>query len=168
MDDLTSILHLVSRWAHILAAITAVGGTIFMRIALHPASELLPEEHREKLRELVRLRWALPLNVALGFLLLSGIYNIIIISKAYQLPSWYHPLFGIKFLLALAIMYIAASLTGRSQRAAKMRQSAKFWLTLNMTLAIIVVLISGLLRSAERIPKTTESVESIQAAATDA
>lgn len=164
MDDLTFVLHLVSRWAHILAAITAVGGTIFMRIALHPASELLPPEQRDKLRETVRMRWVLPLNISLGFLLLSGIYNIILISKAYQLPSWYHPLFGTKFLLALAIMYIAASLTGRSDRAARMRQRAKFWLTLNMTLAIIVVLISGLLRSAERIPKTAESAEPAQSA----
>jgi uncharacterized membrane protein len=50
-------LAIVLRWMHILAAITAVGGTIFMRMALVPSVAILPDAERKALHEQVRSRW---------------------------------------------------------------------------------------------------------------
>lgn len=139
-------IAIVSRWAHILAAITAVGGTIFMRVALAPSVGVLPDDERKKLHEQVRSRWVKFVMAAILFLLASGLYNFV--QKNNQgLRPIYHMLFGVKFLLAFVIFFLASVLTGRSPAFAKMRANARTWLTLNMTLAIIVVCISGVLRA---------------------
>ena len=45
MDSL-ALLSLVFRWLHILAAITAVGGTIFARAVVFPTLDTLPGDQR--------------------------------------------------------------------------------------------------------------------------
>lgn len=158
---------IVSRWAHILAAITAVGGTIFMRAALVPSVGALDEASRKTLHEGVRSRWVKFVMLAILFLLASGIYNIIMKEKQLKsveqgAKSLYHMLFGIKFLLAFVIFFLASALTGRSPAFARLRENARFWLTLNMILAIIVVCISGVLRA---IPLKQVAAEPPKAAA---
>lgn len=143
---------IASRWLHILAAITAVGGTIFMRFALLPSVSALPDEERKKLHEGVRSRWVKFVMGAILFLLASGIYNLVMKEKQLKTAadgarSLYHMLFGVKFLLAFVIFFLASALTGRSPAFAKIRQNARFWLTLNMILAIVVVCLSGVLRA---------------------
>ena len=145
-------IAIISRWAHILAAITAVGGTIFMRMALVPSVGVLPDDERKKLHEGVRSRWVKFVMAAILFLLASGIYNLIMKEKQLKTAadgakSLYHTLFGVKFLLAFVIFFLASALTGRSPAFANIRQKARFWLTLNLVLAIIVVCVSGMLRA---------------------
>jgi uncharacterized membrane protein len=142
-------LAIVLRWMHILAAITAVGGTIFMRMALAPSVGILPDEQRKALHEQVRSRWVKFVMGAILFLIVSGLYNFFRRLNA-GIPAdykmLYHGLFGIKFLLALVIFFLASALTGRAAALARFRQNAKFWLSVNLTLAVIVVCISGVLR----------------------
>ncbi|MBX7166633.1 MAG: hypothetical protein K1X74_09830 [Pirellulales bacterium] len=141
------------RWLHILAAITAVGGTLFMTVALHPVVVTLDEATRKTIQGQIRGRWAKFVHAAILGLLVSGLYNFFMLVRNYQVPSWYHMLWGIKFLIALLIFFIASSLLGRSARAERMRAQAGFWLGMNLSLAIAVVLISGVLRQAPRTPK---------------
>lgn len=153
MDLEVDWIMVVFRWMHILAAITAVGATIFMRQALAPAVAALPEADRAGFHEAVRSRWALYIHLSIGFLLLSGFYNFISTMRLYKLPPSYHMLFGIKFLLALGIFFIASMLTGRSPAAARFQQQRQTWLTLNVVLAAVLVCISGVLRFIDRLPK---------------
>ena len=153
-------IAIVSRWAHILAAITAVGGTIFMRMALVPSVGVLPDDERKKLHEQVRSRWVKFVMAAILFLLVSGLYNFVQKNNQGLRPA-YHMLFGIKFLLAFIIFFLASALTGRSPAFANIRANARFWLSLNMTLAIIVVCISGVLRA---IPLKGAAPQPVQAA----
>lgn len=150
MPENLDFVAILFRWMHILAAITAVGGTIFMRVAYVPASEALPDSERAALAGGIRQRWAKVVMACIGFLLISGIYNIVMIMKSKVLPEsvtgFYHALFGIKFLLAMVIFFIASAMVGRSPALEKMRQNPRRWLTINMTLAIILVCISGVLR----------------------
>ena len=98
------------RWIHILAAITAVGGTIFMRMALVPSVPVLSEEQRKLLHEQVRSRWVKFVMGAILFLLLSGFYNFfrrINVGFDADYKRLYNMLFGIKFLLALVIFFVA-------------------------------------------------------------
>jgi len=135
------------RWTHILAAITAVGGTIFVRVALLPSVAVLPDNERKALHEQVRSRWIKFVMGAILFLLISGFYNFMVKERPPGVTPLYHALFGIKFLLALVVFFIASALVGRSPALARIRQNARFWLTLNMILAITVVCISGVLRA---------------------
>ncbi|HVA50332.1 MAG TPA: hypothetical protein VNH11_28515 [Pirellulales bacterium] len=139
---------IILRWMHLLAAITAVGGTVFMRFALLPSVSVLSDDQRKALHEQVRSRWVKFVMGAILFLLVSGFYNFF--RRLNTLPAdykgLYHALFGVKFLLALVIFFIASALTGRAAALAPIRQKAKLWLTVNVVLALIVVCISGVLR----------------------
>ncbi len=150
------ILALISRVLHILAAITAVGGAVFMRFAWLPSSSALGEGERKELQDQLRPRWSLLLQAAILFLILSGTYNFVAILMAARTPGWeswranigglYHGLFGVKLLLAIAIFALASILAGRSAGTEKFRANAKFWLNVNLALALAVVIVSAVMR----------------------
>jgi uncharacterized membrane protein len=148
-------LGFLFRWLHILAAMAAVGGPMFIRWALLPAAESLPDEAHRALKEGIRRRWSLVVKIAIMFLLLSGSYNFFAFLRASRTwgPVWqngpahlYQALFGVKFLLALAIFFLASALTGRSPAMARFRENAKFWVTVNLALGIVLVGISSRMR----------------------
>lgn len=156
------IALLALRWMHILSAIALMGGAIFMRMALLPAAAELADDAHERLRQALRARWSPVVMAGAGLLLLSGFasFGIYVVSYAFDktepLGKFYHMLFGLKFLLALPVLYIATTLVGRSESAQRMRSNAKFWLTLNLILATLVVCVGGLLRFAPRDLKTQQ------------
>ena len=154
------VVGLISRWLHIVAAMTAVGGSMFMRMAFIPSVALLTDDQRKSLHGEIRSRWSKLVQASIGFLLLSGLYNFIMLvrsSKEWptELPDYYHPVFGVKFLLAFGVFFIASALTGRGAGTQRMRDNAKFWLTLNLVLALTIVLLSGVLRMTHIGPNPT-------------
>jgi len=148
---------LILRYMHILGAIALMGGTIFMRFALRPVVVGLPPEIKAAVHEQVRSRWAKFVMLATLLILLSGITNLALASRFNYLDKpfgmSYHMLVGIKFLVGLPIFAIAALMSGRTNLAKKMQSNAEFWMNLNLTLALIMVLMGGLLRFVKREPK---------------
>lgn len=160
--DAMLLLSLLARWAHILAAIVAVGGTFFSRFVLLPSQGVLNDSDREALHDAMRRRWSKIVAASIAFLLISGLYNIAMIEANTTAPAnygWYRALFGIKFLLAIVIFGIASLLSGRTEAAQRMRKRARFWMNVNIILAVLVVCISGILRTADKTPKPTERDE---------
>jgi uncharacterized membrane protein len=155
--DATFVLDVVLRWMHVFAAIAAVGGLIFMRLALLPAVGQLPAEQQTALHAAIRGRWSKVVAGAILFLLVSGIWNYLLVIDRYRLERFYHPLAGIKILLALTIFFLASMLTGRTSAATRFQAQRKRWLNVTLTLAVIVVCISGVLRTAGKEPKTPET-----------
>ena len=151
--DSGELLSLVFRWLHILAGMTAVGGTIFARAVVVPTLDDLPSDQRSILHAAMRARWSKIVTAAIGFLLVSGLYSVGVTTLNFTLPRWYHPVFGVKFLLACVIFMVASLLIGRTAAADQVRRNARFWLNLNIVLAVLVVCLSGILRSADKIPK---------------
>lgn len=148
------VVGFLSRWLHITAAVTAAGGAIFMKLALHPASETLAEEPRRALREAVRARWAKVVGMAIGVLLLTGLYNFLMIVQRYNLPRpWYHMAFGIKFLAALVVFFLASILVGKTELAQKLRARAAGWLTLLVGLILLVLALSSFLKTLPHLEK---------------
>jgi len=149
-------LVFVLRWFHLVAAMTVVGGTIFMRFALVPSVGVLSDEHRKALHEQVRTRWSKLIMASIALLLISGFVNYVIFLQTTRTAAWdawrqsynaiYQAAFGFKFLLAMAIFFIASALVGRSESLKQFRQNAKFWLTVNVIFALTVVALSGILR----------------------
>ena len=157
MEIEINYLNLLFRWMHILPAIIAVGGSIFMRAALLPAVSGLSDSERPKFHEAVRSRWSKWVMGAVLFLLVSGFYNFFYNTRTYKLPPVYQMLFGIKFLLALGVFALASILSGRSSLAQKLRQNPRPWLNLNVTLAVLVVLLSGVMRTMDHGPKKADT-----------
>jgi uncharacterized membrane protein len=149
-------LGFVLRWFHLVAAITAVGGSIFMRFALAPSVGILANEQRKMLHEQVRSRWAKLVMASIGFLLLTGLINVVLFLRDSKTAPWeewhksysllYNAVFGVKFLLAMVIFFIASALAGRGEATQRFRQNAKWWMTVNVVLALAVVALSGILR----------------------
>lgn len=153
VHDLVVILF---RWLHILAAIAAAGGAIFNRVALLPAAKDLPEDTRKALLANVRRRWSKVLMTAIGLLILSGFYNFWAgaLKSAPPVDAYkglYHGLFGLKFLLAMGVFFLASLLSGRSEAADRFRAAGTKWHTVTLTLVIIIVCISGVLRWIPRV-----------------
>ncbi len=147
MMTTSAIAALVLRWMHIVPAVVAGGATIFAGIALLPALALLPEGERLRVREEIARRWRAVVMACITLLLASGIANFVL----YQAPvhkgqALYHALFGVKFLAAMVVFFLASALTGRSAALAGIRTKARFWVAVNATLVLLILLISGVLR----------------------
>lgn len=137
--------ELVARWFHVGAVIILVGGTVFMRFVLHPsATAALSSDAHAALRDKIIGRWKFFVHTLIGLLLISGLYTMIV--KIKSMPPLWHALFGVKFLLAMAIFFIASVLVGRSAGMAKVREQRPFWLVVVIVMATIVVLISSVMR----------------------
>ncbi len=141
-------LALVFRWIHIGSAITVVGGTVFMLFVLLPAARQILDEEHLKLRAAVLKRWKMFVHVGIGLFLISGLYNyIFVMAPLHKGDGLYHALMGVKMLLALGVFGLAEVLVGRSKLAEKLRQNASKFLTINLVLAAIIVMLSGFLRT---------------------
>ncbi len=144
-------LAIVLRFLHIAPAIVAGGATIFVRLALLPALAELPEAERARVKDTIDRRWRIVVMVCVTLLLVSGIANFVI----YQAPVHkgqpiYHALFGIKFLAALVVFFLASALSGRSRAWAGIRANSRLWVGVAATLVIAIVLISAVLREIPR------------------
>lgn len=139
-------IAVLSRWLHIGSVIVLVGGTVFMRYVLMPASEPLEPAEHEKLRDRIMNRWKALVHGLIAILVLTGIYNIINRFQTGKPVVTYHILLTVKILLALFILFVASALVGRSKGLQPLRDNRKRWLTINIAIAAIVLLISNLLR----------------------
>lgn len=160
------IVPVIARWAHIFAAIITLGGAIFLRFVLLPAAEsALDEETHEKLRTAAWRRWQLLVHVSIGLLIVSGFYNfIVIMAPAHSGQSQYHMLFGIKFLLAMAVFLLAILLTSRKNYSKRFRDNSRLWLAVLIACSAAVVGISGVMKTMPRTdmvsaPATAETAE---------
>ena len=159
-------IGIVLRWMHIFAAIALVGGLFYQRFVLLPAASTLEESVGKGLCERSSRCWSRIVMVSALFLLVSGLVNFILTMQLFKganlaLPKLYHPLFGIKFLLALVIFFLASALAGRGKGTQKFRDHAARWLNVSLVLATLVVAISGILRTTHIAPNALDPDRSI-------
>lgn len=143
------LVTLVMRWAHILSAIVALGGTIFMRYIIHPVTtDQMADAQLEHFRAAVRKRWMRILHLCITLFLISGFYNYLVVQNPlHKGDGLYHALFGIKFLLALVLFALAIMVSSAKGYAAKFRANAPFWMGVIVFIGIVIVLISGVMKN---------------------
>jgi len=139
------IFRIVTRMIHILCAIILGGGLFYMRSILSPAGVDACFADRRSV-------WARWVGVATLLLLASGLFNYMSIIADYKeagvkLPASYHMLMGIKILLGLLVMFVAAILAGRTAAAERFRANMSRWLAVAWTAVIAIVVIGALLRA---------------------
>ena len=142
-------LSVVSRVLHVSTAIVLVGGVFFMRFILMPAaSRTLSEAQHVALREAVLAGWKRVVHAGITLMLASGLFNYlrVIFEKTHKGDGLYHGLLGFKILVALVIFFISSALVGRSAGLQRFRDNSRFWLGVNLLLALLIVAISGFLK----------------------
>jgi uncharacterized membrane protein len=144
----TTLIDILSRWAHVGAAIVLVGGSVFMRFMLMPAAAELPDDEHQALRQRIIQRWKQVVMIGIALLLLSGFWNYYRKGKTSEaeLNGLYHGLMGTKILLAFGAFFLASALTGRSPALEKFRTDARKWLLVLIALTATVVAIAGFLK----------------------
>ena len=118
------------------------------------ANETLDQKQHEQLRAALIRRWKRFVLVCIVLILISGAYN-----AYYSMggkPTIYHALFGVKFLAALGVFFVASVLVGSAEAFAPMRANARKWLGVLIALAAAIVLISGYMK---QLPAKTASDE---------
>ncbi len=148
--DLAYAAQILSRVLHFLSAMILVGGMFYLRTILAPSSaaQADPEACFAGRRSV----WARWVGIATFFLLASGIYNLMLVigqSKAagVKLPPTYHMLLGIKFLLALLVMFVMSILAGKTAAAGRFRGQMGKWLNIAWLATIAIVVLAGILRT---------------------
>ena len=141
MENMNAVV-LLFRWLHILAATVSVGVPIYLWLVLMPAMTSIDEESRTRLREASARRWRILVYAAIVIFLVTGLYNYLVVKRWSDFPTdakaRYHMLFGIKFLLALAVFFILSALAGRSAALEYFRKNAKTWVMVSVLLGLVV------------------------------
>lgn len=154
------IIAYVARWIHIASATLAIGGPFFVRFALLPAAtKVLDDDAHKKLRETVNYRWKHVVYVVITLFLLTGFYTFFVETRWNgQLITgrWrefgdddrklYQMLFGIKFMAALGMFFLASALAGRAEAFSPIRRNARTWLSVFLMLALIVLTCATMMR----------------------
>jgi uncharacterized membrane protein len=147
-------LQLVSRICHILGAIILVGGLFYIRFILSPVDTPPGTAPVDRLFGGRRAAWAKWVGIATALLLVTGLFNYIMIIKQYEkmAPS-YHMIAGIKMLAAVIVFLLAALLAGRTSAADALRQKWKFWLSTCLAIGVLTAVLGSFLRT---YPRTTK------------
>ena len=115
-----------------------------MRLALVPASN--ETDGATEFREAIRRRWARWVGISVLFLLVSGLYNAVTKIMAFDLPSTYHMLVMVKLALGFVVFFIAALLSGRSEKAQKIREQEMKWLNILCVIMLVLILVAGYMK----------------------
>ena len=142
------ILDLLSRWAHVGAAVVLIGGAVFTRFVLMPAAVELPDDQHQALKERLRVRWAKFVHIGIMLLLISGFYNFFTQMGAHKGQPLYHALVGVKMLLAFGAFYLASVLSGRSPKSAHFRENSRKWLGVLIALRALIAGLGSVLKVA--------------------
>ena len=148
--DTEYVLMLVARWLHILSATLAIGVPLYVRFVLMPALGTLDEANRSRLQEAIAKRWRMIVHILIVVFLATGLYTFLGIARwktfSQEAKMQYHALFGVKFLIALAMFTISSALAGRSGFFAPIRQNPRPWLQVLILLGLLIIGISGIMR----------------------
>src|SRR5580700_2552218 len=96
-------LNILMRFLHILSAIALAGGALAWRFAVIPATEPLEDDTRRKVGDAMARAWRPFVFFATAGILISGTYNFL---RKSNLPVAYHPIFGVKVLLAVHVFAV--------------------------------------------------------------
>lgn len=157
------ILALLLRWTHIFCGATLIGGLVFQRFGLLYASSQIDGEARTAFGMAWRSVWSRVVMATSALLIVSGLVNFWLVMRAFdaangELPSWYHAVFGIKFLLALALFFLASLLSGRREKSARLRENPGTLLNISLVICLAIVVLSGMLRSVHMAPSVFKEV----------
>ena len=134
---MSEALNMIMHWLHISSVATVVGGLLYARLAMTPASGTFAPEARETLNERAAAAFRPMVFAAIAGLIISGLYNILS-SPGHTVR--YHIVLGIKLLL-VAHVFAVALLVVQPKRPRRARLMTGAFLS-----GLAIILISAYLR----------------------
>ena len=130
----TVILTVIMRWLHIASMATLVGGILYARLVMVPASSELAPDAAAAFEDRVAAHYRPLVRIAILCLIISGFYRFLI-TPGHRLL--YQTLFGIKMLLALHVFAVAILIVKpKNPRRARMMTGV-------MISGLVIIAISG-------------------------
>jgi uncharacterized membrane protein len=142
-------VNVLSRWLHVASAVVGIGGVVFLRVALMPAMAAQEASVREAAMGPVVRRFKIIVHSAIGLLLLTGTYNLLVVLpkvRTLTYHSLYHSILGTKILLALVLFGIALAVLSSPPAFGNMQKSPRGWVTVLVALGFVILLLSAILR----------------------
>ncbi len=137
------IIFVILRWIHIGSAALIVGGLALIVLSAGPVRSLMDNNDATAVIRKIELRFRFVLAVAVLGLVVSGVYQWVIFGQVYQeLGMLGNGLLGVKVLFATALF----ALLWAFQVESMLHPSARAWRLMNLSLAILVVMLAGVLR----------------------
>jgi len=146
---------LASRVLHVLSSIILLGGIFYLLAVVAPRA-IANGGNADAWFDGNRAAWAKWVGIATAVLLLTGLFNFVMIVKMNQIATSYHMLGGVKILVAMVIFFLAAILAGKTALADNLRTNMKFWLKVTMSVGLLIVVIGSVMRSYPRVLKPVE------------
>ncbi len=138
-------LSLLMRWLHILSVAIVIGSTAFLRLVLQPGLANVSEESRRIFLQGIKTRLTILLHSAVAGVLVSGLYNTHLAWQTSLSP--YPMIYAVKVLLALIVLAVAILAFARRSRESDPPSLRTRWLTLGLSLGLVVMALSAYLRT---------------------
>jgi putative copper export protein len=136
-------VFVLMRWLHIGSAALIVGGLVLIVLSAGPMRTITRDAAIDGVIKRIESRFRLVVALAVAGLLISGVYQWVVFGQAYQdLGMGVLAVLGVKVLLAVAFF---AMLWG-FQVGSMVGESAKPWRVTNLTLAVLVLMLAGVVR----------------------
>jgi uncharacterized membrane protein len=159
-------LQFISRICHIIGAIILVGGLFYIRTIISPAAAPPGTSPVDQYFGGPRATWAKWVGIATALLLITGLFNYVMIIKQHEhMASAYHMIAGMKMLGAILVFLLAALLASRTSAADSLRQNWRFWLSTCLAVAFLTVILGSFLRTYPRTLKIENTVPQLIAPA---
>ncbi|QDU57450.1 hypothetical protein [Aeoliella mucimassa] len=155
--DVGWALLVVIRVLHITCAAAIFGGLVYIHQMVAPLTEGA-DDPAEALYRGRRSAWAKVVMMATAFLILSGFLQYYYNMTGHEdLPPLYHALFGIKFLLAFFVFYVAAGTAGKSALASDMQKNITKWVKLGIAAVLVIFVLAAVMRTFPKVPLAAEA-----------
>ncbi len=141
------IVDAVVQWLHISSAVLIIGGLFFAVYVMTPALREAKGEGSAELSTAALKRFRGVIWLGIGTLLLTGIYNLMraLAAGRFDSPVYQHTL-ETKILLALVLFSVGIGLTVPLPAFNFFSSRRRFFVTLNIHLGLLIVLLSAVLR----------------------
>lgn len=137
-------LSLFLRWLHVLAAITWIGGMLFLALVLVPVTRRL-EDHalRTRLTQAVGMRFRAVGWIALGVLVATGLANLwlypsLLTAARFQ---WKLGLVALTLVLSVVHDFVLGPRAGAPGAAPSIRLRASWLARINVAVVLVIVLL---------------------------
>jgi copper resistance protein D len=138
-----ALMSLLLRWLHVLAAITWIGGMLFVALVLVPVTRREDPALRARLFHAVGVRFRTVGWIAVGLLLATGLGNLWLNPYLWALPRlrWKLGLVILAMILAILHDFVLGPRAGKPGARPSVRVRASWMARINVLVVLVIVLL---------------------------
>jgi len=136
-------MSLLLRWLHVVAAITWIGGMLFVALVMVPVMRREDPKLRARIFHVTGVRFRTVGWIALGVLVATGLGNLWLNPSLLHLPRlhWKLGLVALALVLAVVHDFVLGPRAGRPGAAPSVRVRASWIARVNVLVVLVIVLL---------------------------